>query len=1578
MNESNSLIAQPEDDTEWYSGVGLFESVSDLSEAISSGSWVDAGLGMVGLAAEAASLAVDPLGTLASYGVGWLIDHVQPLQDALDYVAGDPAQIAAYAKTWENVSARIAETVAAQENAVSADVAEWTGAAATAYKARATETSDALNAAVQAASAASTAITMAGEVVSAVRDTVKDLVAQAVGRLAAWAAEALFSFGVATPVIAAQAATYVAKTLTTITKLFSRLVKTMAKLRPLLAKLKDSFQAIAKKLKGKNGDNDVNLSGSKKNKNDKGDDSTDNSTKPSSTDTTKRPDSNDNSTNPSATDTTKPQSTDTTKPSSTDTTKPQSTDTDQPKSTDTTKPQSTDSPTDTGKPKNPSQADLSKQDEKAPDKARENDPKDTQKAKEVTESDDPVDIATGEFLLPEVDLDLPGVLALVLRRRHRSDYRFGRWFGPSWSATLDMRIVVDQQGVTFLGEDGILLTYPHTTPDFAVMPLNGGQRWSLTRSEDGGYRIIDPDREVTWHFNPNPVLGGIDVQSGNYAITGIVDRHQNWIHFRYDSGGAPIEILHSGGYRVHVDTAAGRVTALSVLGSDPSGEEVVTRVAEFGYTAGELISVINGSGATTRYTYDHDHRLTSWTDSNGNQMVNTYDGAGRVVRQRGTAGILDTDFNYFTHPDGSGSRTTVTDSIGAATIYEFDQDLRLRDLIDAMGYRTHTDYYRRKPVRRVGPDGSITAYHHTPDGDLAKITRPDGKIITIGYQAHNQPTAITDADGGISRREYDSAGNLTAVIDRAGVRIEYSRHQCGAVNTITQSSGARTAIAVDAAGLPTRVTNPRGGVTRIIRDHFGRPITIIDPLGAANHFEWTVEGKPLRHVDADGNAETWEWDGEGNLLAHRDRAGNETRYTYGAFDLLATRSEPDGATTHYEWDTQRRLRKVVNPLGNTWHYDYDRAGRVAAEIDYNGARTCYEYDLVGRVATITPATGIARHHTYDLLGRLLQVRADTGEWIRYTYDLLGRTLSATSGTGETTLHTVEFTYTASGEVATQQLDFQPPMRYEYDAHDRRTGRITPSGARTRWSHDVSGRVTALESGGRTIDFSYDELGRSIGWNLDAIALHQTWSPIGKPILRELTARSAPGYPESERQLLQRDEYSWRADGYPSVHIHTQPDLVQHRRDYTLDSSGRITSITDDGFTTEYYKYDALDNITSAYPLNHFATGVELQPAATSTATQPNAVDRSREYQRNQLIRDGRTRFEYDDAGRLIRKTTARLSGKLAVWRFYYNAFDQLTDVHTPDHQWWQYTYDALGRRITKRRLADDRTVLESTAYTWDDTQLIEESSERATTRWHYQPGTYTPIAQSVDLATTREFHAVITDLIGNPVWIADPATGRTLATASATLWGSTIWRGRVSTSLRFPGQIHDPETGLHYNHNRIYDPDTGRYLTIDPLGLAPARNPSTYPRNPTFWSDPLGLYPGTPTSKFPDAPGEAIVYFDFSSQPPHALISIRSGDEWLHTEQFGGMTNPNNNGVSTFDPSSLSSGRLEARLPLTNPEGAMAYAEVMMSKTAAGTYPPYNLGRQSCVSYCAQVLRAGGVDIPTNTKPATDFLGQYW
>ena len=57
----------------------------------------------------------------------------------------------------------------------------------------------------------------------------------------------------------------------------------------------------------------------------------------------------------------------------------------------------------------------------------------------------------------------------------------------------------------------------------------------------------------------------------------------------------------------------------------------------------------------------------------------------------------------------------------------------------------------------------------------------------------------------------------------------------------------------------------------------------------------------------------------------------------------------------------------------------------------------------------------------------------------------------------------------------------------------------------------------------------------------------------------------------------------------------------------------------------------------------------------------------------------------------------------------------------------------------------------------------------------------------------------------------------------------------TTISLRFPGQIYDPSTGLHYNYHRFYNPDGGRYRQTDPIGLAGGPNTYAYANN-----DPIG------------------------------------------------------------------------------------------------------------------------------------------
>jgi hypothetical protein len=115
----NPLVAARVDaPVDRWAGVWIAEDIEQLAHGVRNGSWVDTALGGVGAGLDALAIVSDPLGALLQYGVAWIIEHVKPLSRALDWLAGDPAQIAAHAQTWRNVAGALHENAADLEQAV--------------------------------------------------------------------------------------------------------------------------------------------------------------------------------------------------------------------------------------------------------------------------------------------------------------------------------------------------------------------------------------------------------------------------------------------------------------------------------------------------------------------------------------------------------------------------------------------------------------------------------------------------------------------------------------------------------------------------------------------------------------------------------------------------------------------------------------------------------------------------------------------------------------------------------------------------------------------------------------------------------------------------------------------------------------------------------------------------------------------------------------------------------------------------------------------------------------------------------------------------------------------------------------------------------------------------------------------------------------------------------------------------------------------------------------------------------------------------------------------------------------------
>ncbi|MDN3292618.1 RHS repeat-associated core domain-containing protein [Streptomyces ficellus] len=1038
----------------------------------------------------------------------------------------------------------------------------------------------------------------------------------------------------------------------------------------------------------------------------------------------------------------------------------------------------------------------------------------------TTDGTDPVDLASGRMFLPQTDLAIPGILPLVFTRRTESGCTTGRFLGPSWTSTVDERLEVDPVGVIHVTADGLLIPYPHPAPGAPTRPETGRARTHLARDTHGDYTVTDPDTGLTRHFTAP--FGSEPGGDATAWLTSVTDRNGHTITVDRTDDGLPLALVHSAGHQVKLTTADGRITALSLAGAGDASTDLP--LMRYGYQDGNLTTVTKPSGATTTFVYDDRRRVTAWIDSNNSRYDYTYDDRDRVIAEGGEAGHIQITLTY-TEPDPeTGHRTTtLTTADGHTTRHLIDHRCRVLATTDPLGHTTRYTYDTSgNLLTRTDPLGRTTTYTYDESSRLVSVIHPDGSELRAERDPSGLPTVIQGQDGARWSLEYDQRGNRIATTDPAGRTTRHAYDAHGRLVSVTDALGAVTEVRCDAAGLPVEVTDPAGATTRLERDARGRPVLIVGPLDTTTHLTWTLDGYLASRTGPDGATESWTYDGEGNRLTHTDPAGGVTRLEYTHFDLLAARTGPDGSRYEFRHDASLRLIQVINPQGLQWSYTYDAAGRLTSESDFDGRVHTYRHDAAGQLTARTDPLGITIGYAYDELGRVA-AKGEADHVTSYRYDPAGRLVQATGPDSE-----LIRSYDRRGLLKTELVDGRT-VDYRYDAMGRRVRRTTPTGQVTTYAYDKAGRPARLTAGGHEVAFTHDVAGREVERTFDGtLTLASAWSDAGRLTEQHLL---------TEARTLNRRVYSYRADG----HLTAVADQLTGTRTFDLDAAGRVTRVSAEGWS-ERYAYDTAGNQTSAsWPDSH--------PGREATGP--------RTYRGTTLTRAGSVRYEHDARGRITLRQKTRLSRKPDTWRYTWDTEDHLKEVITPDGTRWRYTYDPLGRRTSKQRLADDGlTVVEEIRFTWDGSTLCEQTTVSAelprpvVLTWDHRG--VTPLAQTERVLTPdsrqqeidRRFFAIATDLIGTPTELVDE-TGDIAWHTRTTLWGTTAWAksSTAYTPLRFPGQYYDPETGLHYNLHRHYDPETARYLTSDPLGLAAAPNPATYVGNPFAWTDPLGLAP---------------------------------------------------------------------------------------------------------------------------------------
>jgi hypothetical protein len=201
---ANPLVVAPENEDaqplDNFEGAGVVSSWADLNAAISADqvdpvqvAYTAAGAGLDTLGAID-----EPLDSLLSAGVGWLIEHVWFLHEPLDALAGDPTQITAQAQTWHNVGGELA-AVAQDHRGAAAALGAWEGVAGDGYRGAVDRFGGALEGAAQNATELADLIlttgSQAGTVRALIRDWIAGWVSDAIQTVVLYGAAALVTAG---------------------------------------------------------------------------------------------------------------------------------------------------------------------------------------------------------------------------------------------------------------------------------------------------------------------------------------------------------------------------------------------------------------------------------------------------------------------------------------------------------------------------------------------------------------------------------------------------------------------------------------------------------------------------------------------------------------------------------------------------------------------------------------------------------------------------------------------------------------------------------------------------------------------------------------------------------------------------------------------------------------------------------------------------------------------------------------------------------------------------------------------------------------------------------------------------------------------------------------------------------------------------------------------------------------------------------------------------------------------------------------------------------------------------------------
>ena len=978
-------------------------------------------------------------------------------------------------------------------------------------------------------------------------------------------------------------------------------------------------------------------------------------------------------------------------------------------------------------------------------------------------ADDPVNTTTGNFVEPEADLVFTGAGAsLEFERVYNSvssshdsdDAPAAGAFGPGWSSTADERLVVDDEGATWVRATGRHVVFPRA-----------GAGWGRAVGENLWLEALDAagtgaDDTASAGGDDSTAAGARD--AGGFVVSDneggrwcfdVAGRPAWWsrgagtrVERSYDSSGRLAGLAHERGRGVDVvwDGAGSRIAALVARDG---------RRADFSYdSSGRLVGVTRSGGGARRYEWGEESgRIERVVDADGVvEADNAYDEAGRVVRQRSAFGRVS-HYSYL-----PGGVTQVADADGSrANVWVHDARGRLTGMIDAAGNRQSIGWDRwGNRVMVTGRDGGRTINQYDGRGRLSMRVEETGARLSYDYDdadrvvrvraddgsgaaavtayeyagADRNPRVITDPEGGVTRLDWQD-GLLVGAVDPVGVRVRLGYDEHGELTSVTNAVGDTARLERDGAGRITASITPSGRRTQYRYDAAGNLVSRRDPDGATWRWEHTPGGRPCAMIDPTGARTAIDYGEHGAEQTTTDPMGRSITMGYDDVGNTASAVLPDGSTWDFAHDALSRLRSVTDPTGARAVLEYTSTGDVAHSVDPTGVEQEFEHgpvglptaardeesaigarwDRLGRLVERIDADGSRRVLAYDRCGRLIESVDEMGGVTRIERDAAGRAVRVVKPSGASFAYEYDECGRWCATVSTGGA------RYEmtYDADGNIVGETWPTGERVSTTFDECGRIVErFEPGRGRTRFTYDACGR-------IASMRDTWNG------HRRFAYNASGQLVSVTNGLgavTRFDYDERGQRVGMT------DPMGGRSRCAYDETGRVVSITDPEGRTTRFTYDAAGRPTSR--LDDEGRGVSWSYDATGRYAATWADGRmlssvSRDWARRSCtVRGGGYTDElvWDACGRLVERGR---DGRSVRWT--YDADGHRTSMVHPDGSRTRYEYDDderirvvehpdLGRLVVERDWLGRVTGAEApgvrATWTWGSGGVVAHRVER--------------------------------------------------------------------------------------------------------------------------------------------------------------------------------------------------------------------------------------------------------------------------